>query len=158
MKKIEQLYEDSKNIKNDDVVKLVKNLQYHQKESKEIRSFPSSLIGPWRTTKETQAYSVRVPDRIGLDEVRGCSEHLNKKYEIVAEPVEGYGDVGGRVVIEVNQVISIANDCSDRFDYLQVTCNLANQLYSDNIVTCDKKVKQKMKIKKSKLAVLLTPL
>ncbi len=127
---------------------LVSNLSYSNTESKEIRTFPNRNIGPWTIGGKAQALFMSVPDEISLGKANWCPKNVDSYYEI--RPRLDDIATGKAVTIKITNPITVADDCSDRFDYLQVTCDVAVVVLGKSNVTCDKAGKPKWTLAKNK--------
>ncbi len=152
--KINQLANAAKERETLDIIKLVRNLKHNQPESAEIRSFPQALIGPWSV--EAEELFMTVPDDIERNEVRACPRYKGKKFEIRSRMADDDGTTGQRVEVEVKSAITLAKDCEKHFNFIQVSCEIAQRVFSERIVTCDENNQPHWKSGGKKLPVWLT--
>lgn len=118
------------------VVELVKKLKYEQSESEQIRAFAAGFIGPWAISETAKEKSLSVPARMALGKVIGCPNHLDKKFELRSRLPDASAATGERVEVVVTDVITRAGDCESKHDFIQVSCDIANKVFTDAIVEC----------------------
>ncbi len=139
-----------------DVVNLVRALKYHQPESAQIRKFQALFTGPWGIADQAQEKHLTVPMNIKRGEVRGCPDQLGKKYEIRSRPLNEDGAAGESVEVTVTALITKALDCEQRYSIIQVSCDVAQSVFSESVVSCDKKGQPKWTPNESKKPIWLT--
>lgn len=153
-RKINQLVNAAREQGALDIVERVRNLKYAQPESAEIRSFPHELIGPWSV--EAEELFMTVPDDIERNEVRACPRYKGKKFEIRSRMADDDGTSSHRVEVEVKSAITLAKDCEKHFNFIQVSCEIAQRVLSDRVVTCDENNQPHWKSGVKKLPIWLT--
>lgn len=156
LEKIHELARKSALQPKPDLVAAVKTLNYDQPESEEIRTFPLNLIGPWAISGTAKEKFLTVPSEMKTSEVRGCPGHLNKKFEVRSRLPDDTAATGGRVEVQVASLLTIAKDCEKRFDFIQVSCDIAKKVFAENVVDCDKNNQPKWKSDKQKLPIWFT--
>lgn len=152
--KINQLANAARDREALDIVKQVRNLKYDQPESAEIRAFPHELVGPWSV--EAEELFMTVPDDIEKNEVRACPRYKGNKFEIRSRLADDDGTSGHRVEVEVKSAITLAKDCEKHFNFIQVSCDIAQRVFSERVVTCDENNQPHWKSGVKKLPIWLT--
>ena len=154
--KINQLVAAVKEQQALDIVRLVRNLKYEQPESAEIRSFQHELVGPWAVGDKAEQLFMTVPDDINPNEVRACPRYKGKKFEIRSRLADDDGTSGQRVEVEVTAAITLAKDCEKNFNFIQVSCEIAQKVFSGRVVSCDENNQPLWKLGRKKLPIWLT--
>ncbi len=139
-----------------DVVALVRDLTYGSKESEAIRTFPSSEIGPWSTADTAKETHLTVPSNMKVGEVRGCPNQLGNKYELRSRLPDDSTASSERVEVEVKLLITRARDCEQIYEFIQVSCDIAQRVLSESVVTCDKSNQPGWMTKEKKIPIWLT--
>ncbi len=62
------------------------------------------------------------------------------------------------MVVEITGLTSRARNCEKNFGFIQVACDIASMVLSENIVTCDSNDQPKWKISNHKVPIWLTRL
>jgi hypothetical protein len=97
-----------------------------------------------------------VPDDIDSNEVRACPRYRGKKFEIRSRLADDDGTSGQRVEVEVKSAITLAKDCEQHFNFIQVSCGIAQRIFSERVLTCDENNKPRWKSDGKKLPIWLT--
>ncbi|QBB70140.1 hypothetical protein ELE36_07045 [Pseudolysobacter antarcticus] len=133
--KIRKLYEDSQ--KPTDILLAVKTLNPTDSISEELRKLPIILSGPWAIDTKAKMTSLSVPSAMGKGHVNACPTYVNSKIEIRSNsPINRA--TAKSVEVYVENYISQDETCESDFPFIQVSCDLANQIFSDEVVTCDR--------------------
>ena len=130
-----------------DVVSEVKNLDYSDAQSKTIRGFPAARIGPWSVSSRAKEYSLSVPEHISQGKANWCEDNVGHSYELRSrlDPTSG-----SATTIMITNPITVAENCSETQDFLQVTCNVASRVLGSRVVTCDSKGRPEWKVRPNK--------
>lgn len=125
-----------------DIVKAVENLSMEDSRSAEIRGMAARRVGPWALSGSSVEVRLTVPGTLPMGTVRGCPQQKGNHYELTsALAIDGNDIRADAVYVTVDEkagVISRAQDCQQKYDFLQVSCDIAHRIFTERALVCDK--------------------
>lgn len=132
-----------KQLEDQDIVQLVRALSFEDPPSIKIREMQAERDGPWTLSGKSVEVRLTVPGDLAANEVRGCPQQKGNHYELIsALVIEGISTQANPVYVTVDEragVISRGQDCQEKYDFLQVSCEIANRIFTDRALTCHNK-------------------
>lgn len=130
-----------KQLEDQDLVGMVASLSIEDTRSEEIREMSSRKVGPWALSGKSIEVRLTVPGDLASGDVRGCPQQKGQHYELIsALVIDGTPIQAPALYVTVDEnagVISLSQDCMQMYDFLQVSCEIANRIFTDRALICD---------------------